>query len=112
VSKAEQEVINYARNRIALSAIKDKIKVLLNNKSIDLDVFRLDWLGKDYGWQGWLVAVDDYEEEATKDERDLAWLLDEKKKILREAGQIKRNIYMIGAGLVRNNKEGFDLVEG
>jgi len=110
MDKYKQILIDYANNRKALGAIKKKIKSLFTDangkyKHIDLSGFREDWYGDDGEfpsprWEGWVEAlsVSEYEPK----QLELAKLYDERIKIKREAGQLKRNMCAYGRGLIAN----------
>jgi len=115
MDKYKQVIADYAKNRISLSNNKNQIDKLFTDESgeyvaIDLNEYRKEFLDEhsNYGqypkWEGWvecLLATDEY----TELEMNLAILLDKKKEILREAGQIKRNICSIGRALLTNQGE-------
>lgn len=111
MDKYQQIIFDYASNRKALSVIKKKIESLFVDeqgkyKHIDLSEFREDWYsdsGDGYSvprWEGWIAAVEIQEHEPKQ--LELAKLYDERTKINREAGQLKRNMCAYGRGLIAN----------
>lgn len=104
-SKATKLLIEYYENREELRLIANKIsKATFVN--IDLSGFRDEWYGVDYKdgwceaynaeWKGWVGAVSNAEDGYSQEEMDLAKLLDEKKRIVGDCGEIKRKIYRAG----------------
>lgn len=105
--KYRQILIDYANNRKAVSVIRKKIDALNfdSNKEwreINLSIFRESWFEQGYAWNGWVAAVADFGDNYTQLEMDLALLRDEKKVLLREAGQLKRNMCAYGRGLINS----------
>jgi len=114
MDKYQQVISDYASNRKALNVIKRKIQALAwgepgKNEDINLACFRDDWYGAgdEYGstarWEGWAVAVGAFAHKPK--ELALAKLLDERNKINREAGQIKRNMCAYGRAILKRNGE-------
>lgn len=104
----------YAQNRVDLRNVKKEIENLLPDLEesmaggdIDLSVFRDEYFEDNYGWKGWVVALKESESEYLKIEMDLAILLDKKKKIIFECGDIKRLIYC--EGIKQINRGGTDI---
>jgi len=108
MDKYQQIISDYASNRKALSAIKKEIQALAwgepgKNEDINLSSFRDDWYGEpdEYGstarWEGWAIAVEAFNHKPK--ELALAKLLDERNKINREAGQLKRNMCAYGRAI-------------
>jgi len=108
-SKAAGLLIDYYKNREALRLIKINISEATSMKEIDLSRFRYEWFGVDgdegwceaYNaeWKGWVEAVSSSQDEYNPEEMALAKLLDEKKRIKGECGDIKRRIYRAGKAL-------------
>lgn len=105
---SESLVIEYAQNRILLKSVNDRISEISYQKnsetgySVGLSKYRDSFLEVNDGdWFGWVIAVATYEEGGeTEDEVELAMLLDEKAKLRRELGVIKRRIYAKGKSLI------------
>lgn len=99
--------IEYARNRIALKAVKYKISSLVekNNHKIDLSKYRNEFFEEYTTWMGWVCALV-HVGEFTDEELKLATLLDEKKEIIIEAGTIKRKIYFAGISAINRDRKG------
>lgn len=110
MNKSENAVMEYARNRTELRGASDAIQKLIcptgnfeDYGEIDLNPHREMWLEVNNGnWATWEDAVT--QDEYTDVELQMAKLLDIKAYLRREAGQLKRNIYLIGAGLNRQKE--------
>jgi len=110
MDKYQQIIIDYASNRKALSVIKKNIQALFVDKKgdyshIDLSDFREAWYSDDDEypsprWEGWVRAVEVEDHEPKQ--LELAKLYDERTKINREAGQLKRNMCAYGRWLITN----------
>lgn len=99
-------VMRYAQNRIDLAKVKKEIDALIFKegewRDIDLSGHRAEWLEQGYAWHSWTEAVEHAEEEPNEGEMELARLLDKKKSIKRECGDIKRRIYNLGRLMLKN----------
>jgi len=112
MDKYQKQIISYADNRKRLSDINCLISNMtyFDNETGDflsIDQYRIDFFGQDeYGniyerWQGWVYCLEfigEYEDE----EMELAIQYDKRKQIMREAGQIKRNICTMGRALIKS----------
>ena len=100
-------VMQYAQNRIDMRIVKGRIHALLDDEfgdyqEIDLTPHRKDWLANHDRWDGWLIAVSNSAAPTTTEEFELARLLDKKAGIMRNCGQIKRNICAKGRSMILN----------
>lgn len=107
--------VRYAENRIAIREITKQIDALTDwkreDKGVDLDGLRDEYLEEGDRWRGWNHAIrvvhgdHDPEDEGaiilTEDQRKLADLLDQKAALRVEAGKIKRSIFVMGERLIK-----------
>jgi hypothetical protein len=111
MDKYHKKMMAYANNRKRLLDVHKQIDELIGfddrgNKSIDISKFRDDYFHPDeFGncgevWKGWVYCLKFLGDVYNDDELHLAILLDKKKEIIREAGQIKRDIATMGRALL------------
>lgn len=112
MDKYQKAIAAYAQNRIDLAKNKSQISHLFGDpedrfyNDIDLSEYRELYFETDHQdeypdrWHGWVYCLE-FADEYEPREMQLAVLLDKKKEILREAGQIKRNISALGRGLLK-----------
>ena len=105
MDKYQQVIMDYAVNRLQLKDTNMKIHDLNTETDwkIDLSGFRAAWYDQDYAWGGWLAALNDYDDGYSEEEGDLAELLDERTRIKKEAGQLKRNMCAYGRALIKGS---------
>jgi len=103
VDKYKKIIVGYAANRADLKTITEKINDFNTETdwALDLSGFRAAWYDQDYAWGGWVCALHDYDDGYSDNEIRLAQLLDEKTKIKKEGGQIKRNMCAYGRAEIR-----------
>ena len=108
--------IKYAKNRARLNLVKIEIDKLCTmpeggwDDNMDLSGYRDNFYEQFKGgmdpladWKGWVHALVDVGS-FSKKEMDLAELLDKKKLILKDAGNIKRRIAAYGRKLINRNR--------
>lgn len=107
--------VRYAENRIAIREITKQISALTDwkreDKGVNLDGLRDEYLEEGDRWRGWNHAVrcmhgaydpeDEDEFGLTEDQRKLADLLDQKAALRVEVGKIKRAIFVMGERLIK-----------
>lgn len=110
--KAADLAMRYAQNRSEMSAINKEIATLTDwqraDKGVDLSDVRTEYLEEGDRWRGWAYAIelveglrDEQDQQITKDQRDLADLLDRKAALRVSAGNIKRSIVGVGRELLK-----------
>lgn len=110
VNSVERLVIRLAENRAAMRKTKAEIGDLFcdgeNYINIDLSEFRGHWYSFGYSWQGWMTAIEHFEdaegEEAKPIDKTLAKLLDKKAELRQELGHIRRSLCAAGRKLLRD----------
>lgn len=107
--------VRYTENRIAIREITKQINALTDwkrdDKGVDLDGLRDEYLEQGDHWRGWNHAItvvygaydpeDEDEFFLTEDQRKLADLLDQKASLRVDAGKIKRAIFVMGQRLIK-----------
>lgn len=103
MDKYKKIIIDYAANRMELKKTEEKMHDLNTETDwkLDLSGFRSAWYDQDYAWSGWVAALNDYDDEYSDQEMELAMILDKRTEIKKEAGQMKRNMCAYGRALIR-----------
>ena len=103
VSSAKNACIEYAKNRIELKALNDKINTLIydHNHNINLAGFRECWYDTDdSGWVSWVYAIEYSGMDVKPEQLELAKMLDKKKAIKKDGGYLRTKLYAIGKSLI------------